>query len=53
MHPANFRYGGAYISGQRFFAEKNWQGDFEEDTLSATLTASGNFEFRESIWDWE
>ena len=53
MHPAAFRYGGAYISGQRFFAEKNWQGDFEEDTLSVTLTASGNFEFRESIWDWE
>ena len=53
VHPAAFRYGGAYISGQRFFAEKNWQGDFEEDTLSVTMTASGNFEFRESIWDWE
>ena len=41
------------FQGQRFFAEKNWQGDFEEDTLSVTLAANGNFEFRESIWDWE
>ena len=53
LHPAMFRYGGVYTSGQRFFAEKNWASKFEEDTLSYTLTASGNYEFRDSIWDWE
>ena len=46
MHCLGFRFGGAYLSGQRFFAEKNWQGDFEEDTLSVTLAANGNFEFK-------
>ena len=53
VHPAMFRFGGAYLSGQRFFAEKNWQGDFEEDTLSYTLAASSTFEFQDAIWDWE
>jgi iron complex outermembrane receptor protein len=46
-------YGFAYGFGQRFFAEKNWQGDYTEDTLSYTLTAASTFEFRDSIWDWE
>ena len=46
-------YGYAYGFGQRFFAEKNWQSDYEEDTLSYTMALAGNFEFRESIWDWE
>ena len=26
-------YGYAYGFGQRFFAEKNWQNDYDEDTL--------------------
>ena len=46
-------YGYAYLQGQRFFAEKNWQADYEEDTLSATIAVAGNFEFNESIWEWE
>ena len=46
-------YGYAYLQGQRFFAEKNWQADYEEDTLSATMAVAGNFEFNESIWEWE
>jgi len=52
MHPSMFDYG-VYVSGQRFFPEKSWRSEFEEDTLSYTLTASSNFEFNESIWDWE
>jgi hypothetical protein len=46
-------YGYAYGFGQRFFAEKNWQADYDEDTLSYTMALSGNFEFNEAIWDWE
>jgi hypothetical protein len=46
-------YGYAYLQGQRFFAEKNWQADYDEDTLSATMAIAGNFEFNESIWEWE
>ena len=53
MHPAMFAYGGVYTSTQRFFADKNWQAIFEEDTLSYTFTATGNLEVRDSIWDWE
>ena len=46
-------YGYAYLQGQRFFADKNWQSDYEEDTLSYTMALSGNFEFNDAIWDWE
>ena len=53
LHPAMFAFGGAYVSGQRFFPEKSWRAEFEEDTLSYTLTATSTFEFRDSIWDWE
>lgn len=53
VHPAMFRFGGAYVSGQRFFPEKSWRSEFEEDTLSYTLTATSTFEFQDSIWDWE
>ena len=53
MHPAMFAFGGVYTSTQRFFADKNWQAIFEEDTLSYTFTATGNLEVRDSIWDWE
>ena len=47
------QYGYAYLQGQRFFADKNWQSDYEEDTLSYTMALSGNFEFNDAIWDWE
>lgn len=53
LHPAMFAYGGAYVSGQRFFPEKSWRAEFEEDTLSYTLSATSTFEFRDAIWDWE
>jgi iron complex outermembrane receptor protein len=53
LHPAMFAFGGAYVSGQRFFPEKSWRAEFEEDTLSYTLSATSTFEFRDSIWDWE
>mgnify|MGYP001596656534 FL=1 len=53
LHPAMFAFGGAYVSGQRFFPEKSWRAEFEEDTLSYTLTATSTFEFRDAIWDWE
>jgi hypothetical protein len=48
-----FAFGGAYVSGQRFFPEKSWRAEFEEDTLSYTLTASSTFELQDAIWDWE
>ena len=51
--PAMFRYGGAYMQGQRFFPESEWRGTYKEDTLSYTLAATGNFDFRDAIWDWE
>ena len=50
---AMFRFGGVYVQGQRFFPEKDWQGIYDEDTLSYTVAASGSFDFRESIWEWE
>ncbi|MDA8854155.1 TonB-dependent receptor [Gammaproteobacteria bacterium] len=53
LHPAMFAFGGAYVSGQRFFPEKSWRAEFEEDTLSYTLSATSTFEFRDAIWDWE
>ena len=54
MHPFVWDLVVTHIfQGQRFFAEKNWQADYEEDTLSATLAVAGNFEFNESIWEWE
>ena len=53
LHPAMFAFGGAYVSGQRFFPEKSWRAEFEEDTLSYTLTASSTFELQDAIWDWE
>ena len=46
-------YGYAYGFGQRFFAEKNWQSDYDEDTLSVTMALAGNVEVGDSIWDWE
>ena len=46
-------FGYAYGFGQRFFAEKNWQADYDEDTLSYTMALTGNFEFNDAIWDWE
>jgi outer membrane receptor protein involved in Fe transport len=52
MAPAMFDYG-VYVSGQRFFPEKAWRGEFEEKTLSYTLTASSTFELQDAIWDWE
>ncbi|MDB2503920.1 TonB-dependent receptor [Gammaproteobacteria bacterium] len=52
MHPAMFDYG-VYVSGQRFFPEKSWRAEFEEKTLSYTLTATSTFEFQDAIWDWE
>jgi hypothetical protein len=52
MAPAMFDYG-VYVSGQRFFPEKSWRGEFEEKTLSYTLTASSTFELQDAIWDWE
>ncbi len=51
--PAMFRFGGAYLQGQRFFPESEWQGVYDEDTLSYTIAATGNFDFRDAIWDWE
>ena len=52
MHPAMFD-AGVYVSGQRFFPEKSWRAEFEEKTLSYTLTATSTFEFQDAIWDWE
>jgi outer membrane receptor protein involved in Fe transport len=51
--PAMFAFGGAYMQGQRFFPESEWRGTYKEDTLSYTLAATGNFDFRDAIWDWE
>ena len=32
--PAMFRFGGAYLQGQRFFPESDGSGVYDEDTLS-------------------
>lgn len=46
-------YGTAYGFLQRFFPEKNWQTDYEEDVTSISIAALGNIEVGDNIWDWE
>jgi iron complex outermembrane receptor protein len=46
-------YGTAYGFLQRFFPEKNWQTDYEEDVTSISVAALGNIEVGDNIWEWE
>jgi len=46
-------YGFAPIFLQRFFPEKNWQTDYEEDVTSGSLAALGTLEVGDNLWDWE
>ncbi|MEL1233173.1 MAG: TonB-dependent receptor, partial [Candidatus Neomarinimicrobiota bacterium] len=47
----SFGYGYGFL--QRFFPEKNWQSDYEEDVTSMSIAALGNIEVGDNIWDWE